>query len=107
MNERNVPHLINLSNALSRTFLLSTEMLTPVVFMKNTIRGQYIIEGIAGGAMFVAGAVGLIVVDRGGTLKEDNRIRLFLVVTGCAILAIAYNAILIFFRKKIPGYLSG
>lgn len=47
----------------------------PVVFLQYRINGQYIIEGLAAGLLFVLGGVGIIIL---------NKVRFFFVVCCCS-----------------------
>lgn len=78
----------------------------PVSFKKDDTRNQYIFEGFAGGAMYMLGALGIILVSKAFKVDVSSRSRQILVASGALIFAVAYNVCLAFMRIKIPNYMA-
>ena len=78
----------------------------PVAFKENDERNQYIFEGFAGGAMYMLGALGIMLVSKAFNVGISSRSRQFLVGGGAILFAVAYNLSLVFVRIKIPNYMA-
>ena len=78
----------------------------PVAFKENDERNQYIFEGFAGGAMYMLGALGIMLVSKAFNVGISSRSRQFLVGGGAVLFAVAYNLSLVFVRIKIPNYMA-
>lgn len=83
----------------------NTGAIRPLVFLPGRVNGQYIIEGLSSGFMFVLGGLGLIMVDLAADKTRARSVRLTFVLAGAAFVAIAYTMSILFIRIKIPGYL--
>jgi hypothetical protein len=68
--------------------------------------GQYIIEGLSAGAMFVIGATGFILLDKSNGKSTSTRNRYLMLLAGVLCILVSYAVSIVFLRKKIPGYLS-
>eukprot|EP01106_Pelomyxa_sp_JSP_P015646 TRINITY_DN5518_c0_g1_i1.p3 TRINITY_DN5518_c0_g1~~TRINITY_DN5518_c0_g1_i1.p3 ORF type:complete len:193 (-),score=79.61 TRINITY_DN5518_c0_g1_i1:178-711(-) len=77
----------------------------PVAFVESRINGQFIIEGLAAGFLFVLGGLGFIVLDQstGSYMLRRNRVMLF--TAGVLCVFMAYVLCLVFITKKVPGYI--
>ncbi|CAH9110009.1 unnamed protein product [Cuscuta epithymum] len=82
-----------------------TGSVRPVVFMTGRVNGQYIIEGLSSGFMFVLGGMGVVLLDLALDLKRDKSIRISFASAGIASVVIAYVMSMLFVRIKIPSYL--
>lgn len=83
-----------------------TGTVRPVVFMPGRVNGQYIIEGISSGFMFLLGGVGLILLDLAVDGKNRARsVRVSFAAFGISAVVIAYVMAMLFIRIKIPSYL--
>lgn len=78
----------------------------PQAFMLYRINGQYIIEGLTASSMFVLGGSGFILLDRSNDKHTSSRNRMLMVISGVAMILIAYNMLIVFLKMKVPGYLS-
>ena len=76
----------------------------PQTFMKGRVNGQFIIEGLASGLLFVLGAVGVIVLDYPHGVDMSVKNRFVVLGVGATCLAVAYIATYVFLTNKIPGY---
>ncbi|KAL5699604.1 hypothetical protein ACHQM5_030484 [Ranunculus cassubicifolius] len=83
-----------------------TGAVKPVVFLGGRVNGQYIIEGLSSGFMFLLGGVGIIFMDLGMDRNKPKSLKLSFVTAGVASLVIAYLMTMLFIRIKIPGYLA-
>ncbi|KAG1330491.1 putative oligosaccharyltransferase complex subunit CG9662 [Cocos nucifera] len=83
----------------------STGAVRPVVFLAGRVNGQYIIEGLSSGFMFVLGGVGLILMDLSLDRNRAHSIRISFASFGISAIVIAYMMSMLFIRIKIPGYL--
>lgn len=77
----------------------------PVVFLPGRVNGQYIIEGLSSGFMFVLGGIGIIFMDLSVDRHRARSIRLSFSLFGISAVVIAYLMSMLFLRIKIPGYL--
>eukprot|EP00281_Chroomonas_sp_CCMP1168_P027549 CAMPEP_0206240892 /NCGR_PEP_ID=MMETSP0047_2-20121206/16195_1 /ASSEMBLY_ACC=CAM_ASM_000192 /TAXON_ID=195065 /ORGANISM="Chroomonas mesostigmatica_cf, Strain CCMP1168" /LENGTH=124 /DNA_ID=CAMNT_0053665733 /DNA_START=12 /DNA_END=386 /DNA_ORIENTATION=+ len=79
------------------------------VFMSGRINGQYIIEGLAAGFLFMLGAGGFIMLEMShtsqGTSARDNQ-KSLLTLSGLLSILISFSLLQAFTRLKIPSYLS-
>ncbi|KAI3929197.1 hypothetical protein MKX01_006433 [Papaver californicum] len=82
-----------------------TGVVKPVVFLPGRVNGQYIIEGLSSGFMFVLGGLGIILLDLGFDRNRDKSVKIFFASVGIASVVIAYIMSMLFIRIKIPGYL--
>jgi hypothetical protein len=82
-----------------------TGRVKPVAFLKNRINGQYIIEGLAGGAMICLGGLGFILLDMSNDNNRLKKVRYLLLTCGVICIGVGYNMCLLFMRMKLPMYL--
>ena len=82
-----------------------TGAVRPVVFLSGRVNGQYIIEGLSSGFMFVLGGVGLIMMDIASEKARARNVRLSFMGAGVTCVFIAYVMSMLFLRIKIPSYL--
>jgi hypothetical protein len=83
-----------------------TGAVRPVVFLPGRVNGQYIIEGLSSGFMFVLGGVGIVMLDLATDKTRARSMRLSFVAAGVSFVSIAYIMSILFIRIKIPGYLQ-
>ncbi|RAL42031.1 unnamed protein product [Cuscuta campestris] len=84
-----------------------TGSVRPVVFMTGRVNGQYIIEGLTSGFMFVLGGIGIVLLDLALDHNRAKSIRISFASAGISSVVIAYVMSMLFVRIKIPGYLRG
>eukprot|EP00249_Psilotum_nudum_P034547 c53724_g1_i1 orf=393-896(-) len=77
----------------------------PVVFLPGRVNGQYIIEGLSSGFMFLLGGVGIIMLDLAVDKNRARSVRIAFLVAGVSFVCIAYVMSILFIRIKIPAYL--
>lgn len=77
----------------------------PVVFLSGRVNGQYIIEGLSSGFMFLLGGVGIILLDLALDKHRAKSVKVSFAAAGVSSLAIAYVMSMLFVRIKIPSYL--
>jgi hypothetical protein len=82
-----------------------TGAVRPVVFLPGRVNGQYIIEGLSSGFMFVVGGVGIILMDLGFDKNRVKSLKMSFAATGASFVLIAYVMSMLFIRIKIPAYL--
>jgi hypothetical protein len=82
-----------------------TGAVRPVVFLPGRVNGQYIIEGLSSGFMFVVGGLGLIMMDIASEKARARNVRLSFMGAGVSCVFIAYVMSMLFLRIKIPSYL--
>ncbi|KAI3496228.1 hypothetical protein L2E82_38819 [Cichorium intybus] len=82
-----------------------TGTVRPVVFMSGRVNGQYIIEGLSSGFMFVLGGMGIILMDLAISPNRAKSIKISFAGAGISCVVIAYVMSMLFLRIKIPGYL--
>nr|XP_043629002.1 putative oligosaccharyltransferase complex subunit CG9662 [Erigeron canadensis] len=83
-----------------------TGTVRPVVFMSGRVNGQYIIEGLSSGFMFVLGGVGIILLDLAVSVpNRPKSVKVSFAGAGVAFVVIGYVMSMLFLRIKIPGYL--
>jgi len=78
----------------------------PEAFLRHRINGQYIIEGLAAGAFFCLGGLGLILLNRSNDKSPDVKSRYLLITLGVICFAGAFIVCNIFLRIKFPGYMQ-
>ncbi|KAH7682197.1 Oligosaccharyl transferase complex subunit OST3/OST6 protein [Dioscorea alata] len=83
----------------------STGTVRPVVFLPGRVNGQYIIEGLSSGFMFLLGGVGIILMDLALDRNRAHSVRVTFASFGISSVVIAYVMTMLFIRIKIPGYL--
>ncbi|XP_047327293.1 putative oligosaccharyltransferase complex subunit CG9662 [Impatiens glandulifera] len=82
-----------------------TGTVKPVVFLPGRVNGQYIIEGLSSGFMFVLGGVGIILLDLALDRNRAKSIKVSFATAGVASIVGAYIMSMLFIRIKIPSYL--
>ena len=82
-----------------------TGAVRPVVFLPGRVNGQYIIEGLSSGFMFLLGGVGIILLDLAVDRTRPRSLRVSFGSAGAVAVVIAYAMAMLFLRIKIPGYL--
>lgn len=82
-----------------------TGSVKPVVFMPGRVNGQYIVEGISSGFMFLLGGVGLILMDLAIDKNRARSVRVSFAAFGISAVVIGYVMAMLFIRIKIPSYL--
>eukprot|EP01090_Pellita_catalonica_P014385 TRINITY_DN3663_c0_g1_i1.p1 TRINITY_DN3663_c0_g1~~TRINITY_DN3663_c0_g1_i1.p1 ORF type:complete len:149 (+),score=4.85 TRINITY_DN3663_c0_g1_i1:130-576(+) len=80
------------------------EGVKPIAFLKYRINGQYIIEGLSGGFLFIVGALGFILLDKANQRSTSERNRYLILLAGVICILAAYNLCIVFLREKLPGY---
>lgn len=83
-----------------------TGSVRPVVFMPGRVNGQYIIEGLSSGFMFVLGGVGIVLMDLALDKNRAKSVKTSFATAGISSVALAYVMSMLFIRIKIPAYLS-
>jgi len=76
----------------------------PIVFLQYRINGQYIIEGLAAGMMFILGGSGVILLNKANQKSTYENNRYVFIICGGVLFLLAYNLTLVFLRMKLPGY---
>lgn len=82
-----------------------TGAVRPVVFMSGRVNGQYIIEGLSSGFMFVLGGIGIIMLDLALDRNRDRSVKVSYASAGVSSIVLAYVMSMLFIRIKIPAYL--
>ncbi|KAG9451398.1 hypothetical protein H6P81_011363 [Aristolochia fimbriata] len=82
-----------------------TGAVRPVVFLPGRVNGQYIVEGLSSGFMFVLGGMGIVLMDLALDRNRAISVRTSSAMTGIASVVIAYVMSMLFIRIKIPAYL--
>ncbi|KAL1218366.1 hypothetical protein V5N11_028074 [Cardamine amara subsp. amara] len=83
-----------------------TGTVRPVVFMPGRVNGQYIIEGLSSGFMFVLGGLGIVMLDLALDKNRAKSVKDSYAIAGVCSVVIAYVMSMLFIRIKIPGYLN-
>ncbi|CAO2841588.1 unnamed protein product [Amaranthus hypochondriacus] len=83
-----------------------TGAVKPVVFLSGRVNGQYIIEGLSSGFMFILGGIGIVLMDLALDKNRARSIRISYASAGISSIVIAYIMSMLFIRIKIPGYLQ-
>lgn len=84
----------------------ATGAVRPVVFLPGRVNGQYIIEGLSSGFMFVLGGVGIVLMDLALDRNRAKSVKVSYATAGISSVVIAYVMSMLFIRIKIPGYLG-
>ncbi|CBI17881.3 oligosaccharyltransferase complex subunit ostc [Vitis riparia] len=82
-----------------------TGAVRPVVFLPGRVNGQYIIEGLSSGFMFVLGGIGIVLMDLALDRNRAKSVKVSFASAGVASVVIAYVMSMLFIRIKIPAYL--
>lgn len=82
-----------------------TGSVRPVVFLPGRVNGQYIIEGLSSGFMFVLGGVGIILLDLALDKNRAKSVKVSYATAGISSVVLAYIMSMLFIRIKIPAYL--
>ncbi|KAB5551956.1 hypothetical protein DKX38_009267 [Salix brachista] len=82
-----------------------TGSVKPLVFMPGRVNGQYIIEGLSSGFMFVVGGVGIILMGLALDKNRAKSVKVSYATAGISSVVIAYVMSMLFIRIKIPAYL--
>ncbi|KAH6762470.1 Oligosaccharyltransferase complex/magnesium transporter family protein [Perilla frutescens var. hirtella] len=82
-----------------------TGAVKPVVFMPGRVNGQYIIEGLSSGFMFVLGGTGIVLLDLALDKNRAKSVKVSYSTAGVAFVVISYVMSMLFIRIKIPAYL--
>ena len=83
----------------------ATGAVRPVVFMSGRVNGQYIIEGLSSGFMFVLGGLGIVLLDLALDRNRAKSVKVSYASAGVSSIVIAYVMSMLFIRIKIPAYL--
>lgn len=84
----------------------ATGAVRPVVFLPGRVNGQYIIEGLSSGFMFVLGGLGIILLDLALDRNRAKSVRVSYASAGVSAVVIVYVMSMLFIRIKIPAYLG-
>jgi len=76
-----------------------------VIFLSGRVKGQYIIEGLSSGFMFLRRRMGIILLDFSLDKHKARSVKVSFGVARVSSLAIAYIMSKLFVRIKIPSYL--
>ncbi|XP_057778862.1 uncharacterized protein LOC130997540 [Salvia miltiorrhiza] len=82
-----------------------TGAVRPVVFLPGRVNGQYIIEGLSSGFMFVLGGTGIVLLDLALDKNRAKSVKVSYSTAGIAFIVISYVMSMLFIRIKIPAYL--
>ncbi|KAL8480295.1 hypothetical protein ACS0TY_026493 [Phlomoides rotata] len=82
-----------------------TGAVRPVVFLPGRVNGQYIIEGLSSGFMFVLGGTGIVLLDLALDKNRAKSVKVSYASAGVAFVVISYVMSMLFIRIKIPAYL--
>ncbi|XP_038879525.1 oligosaccharyltransferase complex subunit OSTC-like [Benincasa hispida] len=83
----------------------ATGSVRPVVFLPGRVNGQYIIEGLSSGFMFVLGGMGIVLMDLALDRNRAKSVKVSYASAGISSVVIAYVMSMLFIRIKIPAYL--
>ncbi|EEF47946.1 oligosaccharyltransferase complex subunit ostc [Ricinus communis] len=83
----------------------STGSVRPVVFLSGRVNGQYIIEGLSSGFMFLLGGTGIMLMDLALDKNRAKSVKVSYASAGISSIVIAYVMSMLFIRIKIPAYL--
>ncbi|KAF0923253.1 hypothetical protein E2562_005224 [Oryza meyeriana var. granulata] len=83
----------------------ATGAVRPVVFLPGRVNGQYIIEGLSSGFMFLLGGIGIVLLNLAVDRTSPRSLRISFGGSGVAAIVLAYAMVMLFLRIKIPGYL--
>ncbi|KAL6194543.1 hypothetical protein ACLB2K_035625 [Fragaria x ananassa] len=79
-----------------------TGAVRPVVFLPGRVNGQYIIEGLSSGFMFVLGGVGIVLMDLALDRNRAKSVKVSYATAGISSVVLAYVMSMLFIRIKIP-----
>ncbi|EPS66543.1 hypothetical protein M569_08232 [Genlisea aurea] len=82
-----------------------TGAVRPVVFLPGRVNGQYIIEGLSSGFMFVVGGLGIVLLDLAMDKNRAKSVKASYASAGIAFVVLSYVMSMLFVGIKIPGYL--
>ncbi|XP_051131758.1 uncharacterized protein LOC127251880 [Andrographis paniculata] len=82
-----------------------TGAVRPVVFLPGRVNGQYIIEGLSSGFMFLLGGIGIVLMDLALDKNRAKSVKVSYATSGVAFMVISYVMSMLFIRIKIPAYL--
>ncbi|KAI4335336.1 hypothetical protein L6164_013990 [Bauhinia variegata] len=82
-----------------------TGSVRPVVFLTGRVNGQYIIEGLSSGSMFVLGGIGIVLLDLALDGNRPKSVKVSYASAGISSVVFAYVMSMLFIRIKIPAYL--
>ncbi|OAY46663.1 hypothetical protein MANES_06G017400v8 [Manihot esculenta] len=68
----------------------ATGSIRPVVFLPGRVNGQYIIEGLSSGFMFVLGGIGIVLMDLALDKNRAKSVKVSYATAGISSLIIAY-----------------
>lgn len=71
-------------------------------FLKYRLNGQYIIEGLSGGMVYITGALGVILLDLANRRKSEKT-RYYLIAIGAGLVFIGYSLTVVFMKMKLPN----
>ncbi|GFQ00105.1 oligosaccharyltransferase complex subunit ostc, partial [Phtheirospermum japonicum] len=77
----------------------------PIVFLPGRVHGQYIIEELSSGFMFVLGGVGIVLLDLALDKNWPLSVKVSYASAGVAFVVTSYAMSMLFILIKIPGYL--
>ncbi|GFP93404.1 oligosaccharyltransferase complex subunit ostc [Phtheirospermum japonicum] len=77
----------------------------PVVFLPGHFNGQYIIEGLSSGFMFILGGIGIVLLDLALDKNRAKSVKVSYTSVGVVFVVISYVMSMLFIRINIPGYL--
>ncbi|CAL5429625.1 unnamed protein product [Camellia sinensis] len=83
-----------------------TGSVKPVVFLPGRVNGQYIIEGLSSGFMFILGGIGIVLLDLAMDKNRARTVKVSYASAGVASVVISYLMSMLFIRIKIPAYLQ-
>ncbi|CAI0554864.1 unnamed protein product [Linum tenue] len=82
-----------------------TGTVRPIVFMSGRVNGQYIIEGLSSGFMFVLGGIGIVLLDLALDKNRAKSVKVSYASAGVSSIVFSYVMSMLFIRIKIPAYL--
>eukprot|EP01105_Mastigella_eilhardi_P006332 TRINITY_DN17946_c0_g1_i1.p2 TRINITY_DN17946_c0_g1~~TRINITY_DN17946_c0_g1_i1.p2 ORF type:complete len:216 (-),score=79.50 TRINITY_DN17946_c0_g1_i1:88-699(-) len=83
-----------------------TGAVKPVAIMQYRINGQFIIEGLSAGMLFVLGGLGFIILDKSTAKVMLPRNRILMFLSGFSLVITCCFMCWVFIRSKIPGYMA-
>ncbi|KAM3760846.1 hypothetical protein ACB098_01G223300 [Castanea mollissima] len=72
----------------------ATGTVRPVVFLQGRVNGQYIIEGLSSGFMFILGGLGIVLLDLGLDRNRAKSVKVSYAAAGISSVIIAYVMII-------------
>ncbi|KAM1380835.1 hypothetical protein ACFX2I_022519 [Malus domestica] len=81
-----------------------TGSIRPVVFLPGRVNGQYIIEGLSSGFMFVLGGIGIVLMDLALDRNRAKSVKVSYATAGISSVVLAYVMSMLFIRIKIPEF---